>query len=274
MKSFYSVLIFLLLTVTLSGCGPGKEKEKVVARVNDYELFVSDFENEAALTMANKDVYSDPLKAKKALLDEIITKKVLLQEAQKENFDKEEAFMREIERYWEQALLKLLFVRKFNELSQNIQISQEEINQKYEKMKRKVLACIIISKDESSAKALSTSNDNFEEIKETLKEKIISGREPEWFTSEDLPNELEEYVFSLKPGQISPVITFGQNWAVIKVIEEKPLDVEPFESIENQIRVSLQRRKTEERLEKWIEEVRNKADIQINEDILKEIDLK
>ena len=115
------LIIFVMITVTMSisGCGrsPSQEDMRVVARINNYELTVADFKEESL---------SDPLKPKEELLQEIIMKKILIQEAQKQNFDKERAFMREIEKYWEQALLKSLIKKKTADLSRDIAPGGEE----------------------------------------------------------------------------------------------------------------------------------------------------
>jgi peptidyl-prolyl cis-trans isomerase C len=68
------------------------------------------------------------------MLDELITKKILIQEAQKQNFDKDRAFMKEIERYWEQALLKLLLKKRSDELGRGIEVKESEVMEAYGQM--------------------------------------------------------------------------------------------------------------------------------------------
>jgi len=99
------ISVTAMVAVAIFGCGraPSEEEIRVVAEINDYELTIADFKEESL---------SDPLKSKEELLEDIIIKKILTQEAQKGDFDKDKAFMKEIERYWEQALLKLLIKRK------------------------------------------------------------------------------------------------------------------------------------------------------------------
>jgi len=280
MKRMHSIknikfLFFVILLPLLffSGCSKKKNDEKILARINDYELYVSEFENEAALTMANKNMYKDLSSAKKALLDEIITKKLLIQEAQKENFDKEKFFMKEIERYWEQTLLKLLFAKKFNQFSQAVEVSENEILQEYKKMQKKVKAHVIIIKDRASAESIANAKENFSSVLEEKKEHIISGMSPEWFSAGDAPYEIEKYIYTLKPGEISTPFAFGKNWAVVKVIEKENLKTRPLEKIKTQIISNIKKRKTEHLIENWIENIRKKADIHIDEDALKNIEL-
>jgi vacuolar-type H+-ATPase subunit I/STV1 len=110
-----SVKIFVTLFAIsqlclLHGCGKAIENtadDKTIASINNYKMTVGDFRASAkAIPGAKKDV-----------LEQLITRNILIQEAQKENFDKDRAFMKEIESYWEQALLKLLIKKKTSEFS-------------------------------------------------------------------------------------------------------------------------------------------------------------
>jgi len=133
------LFILILLTSLIStGCGKVPRSQdgdsRVVARINDYELTVMDLKNEADFKMGDRYFEEDPVKAKRALLENIIMAKILLQEAQKSSFDKDAIFMKEIELYWEQALLKLLMKKKTEEMSRQVAITEDEIKQEYNRM--------------------------------------------------------------------------------------------------------------------------------------------
>lgn len=117
-------LIIALVFLSIYGCEkkrpPAPGSGEIVVRINNYVMTADDFKDEAKLVLSNKNLAADPYTAKKQLLGELITKEVLLQEAQRQNFDKDKAFMKEIERYWEQALLKLLIRKKTKELSKSV----------------------------------------------------------------------------------------------------------------------------------------------------------
>lgn len=120
----------------LAGCGKcgAPAEEKVIARINRYTMTVDDFKDEARLVAPNRYVGGDPAKVKEILLDEMITRKLLLEEAQRENFDKDKKFMKEIERYWEQALLKLLIKKKTEEVAEQVTVSDDEIRREYDRI--------------------------------------------------------------------------------------------------------------------------------------------
>jgi hypothetical protein len=68
---------------------------------------------------------------RKKYLDGLIEKEVLLQEAQRLAIDREKDFMKSIENYWEQALLRILLERKSKEISGLIHVYDNEIEAYY-----------------------------------------------------------------------------------------------------------------------------------------------
>lgn len=141
MSRILSALLILFIAIGVCGCCknakiPAKADESIVADINNYRLTVEDFKSEAVITMPNRYPAADWEKARTELLEEIIIKKILLGEAQAKNFDKEKTFMKEIERYWEQALLKLLIKRKTEELARRIVIDEGDVRKEYEAISR------------------------------------------------------------------------------------------------------------------------------------------
>lgn len=139
------ILLFVLMAlIVTAGCAKSKEdahlENRVIAIINNYKLTAADFKDGLKTTIAQKDLASDPVRAKADILEELIMRKVLVQEAQKENFDKEKSFMKEIERYWEQALVKLLLKKKLQEISGMIHVYRNEIVSEYDNMKREASA--------------------------------------------------------------------------------------------------------------------------------------
>lgn len=128
-------LLAALISMNAAGCGKNKKpEERLVAKINNYDLTVQDFQDEARTIAPNKYLPQDEEKAKEEILDDIIIKKILLQEAQAENFDKDRAFMKEIERYWEQALLKILIRTKMQNFAQMIKVTDEEVKKEYDRL--------------------------------------------------------------------------------------------------------------------------------------------
>jgi len=112
LKSVNIVLIvgFMFL---FSGCGSQASKGEIVAKVNDYEMTVSDFEEKIEFS----PYASNKMPDKKDMLDITVREQVLIQEAQKMGLDRNKTFMKTIERYWQQTLIKELLQQKNVEIS-------------------------------------------------------------------------------------------------------------------------------------------------------------
>ncbi|MDD5423396.1 MAG: hypothetical protein PHT32_08295 [Candidatus Omnitrophica bacterium] len=160
--------LVLSLFLIVAGCGEkrtGPDEKVIVARIGNYEMTVEDFKNEADLIAENKYLSDDPAKAREEILDEMIVKKILLMEAQAQDFDKDKAFMKEIERYWEQALLKLLIKKKSREFSSDIIVREQDMKEEYERM---------LASEGSKA-------GSFEDMAPRIRKNIVRRREREAF---------------------------------------------------------------------------------------------
>jgi peptidyl-prolyl cis-trans isomerase C len=127
------ILSILLSSVFVMAGEPRSGDDRVLAKINNYTLTVADFESETKSALPSGLSAPDLEKAKEGLLDDLIAKKLLIQEAQKQNFDKDKAFIKEIEKYWEQALLKLLYMKRSQELLR--EISKDESDPKIRDIK-------------------------------------------------------------------------------------------------------------------------------------------
>lgn len=117
-----AISIFLLCFV-ISGCSGSEPSEKIVVRINEYTLTPDEF-NEV---YAESGVAEDTPRAREKFIDNLITRKLLLQEAQKEDIDKQRSFLRTIENLWEQALLKIVMDQKAKELASGVSVTEEEL---------------------------------------------------------------------------------------------------------------------------------------------------
>lgn len=259
-----AIIIVLFSVILNSGCKSRDnyyDDKQVVACINNYTLTIDDFENEAQILKGNKNLSDGSVNAKQELLQDIINKKLLIQEAQKLNFDKQKSFMKEIERYWEQALLKLLFKKKNDELSGVLQVDKPEILEEYRRMGKKLFVQIFTADTRQRAENLAKSAQSSEEG-------------AVWLSAGDLPLNLENVLYSLKPEEVSAAVPYSYgNWAVIKVLREESVTLEPLENMADRISSDLLERKKTEALEKWVADVKNNAKIKINTDILDKINL-
>ncbi len=270
------IILSVILLLFISGCGQKHETrdDRVLAKINDYELKVSDLKEAADPALLKQYASYSPIKDKEQLLEALISKEVLLQEAQKLDLDKEKSFMKEIEGYWEQALLKSLISKRIKELAVNITVTDREIANEYDRLKRKVLVELVIFSDRASAEKLAKSSADFDAVKQALKSHIISEVPADWYASRDLPPAIENVLFSTRPGTLSGPIEYNNSWIILRVLNEEERVIKPLEELKAQIANNIMRVKKQEVLEKWSAELRRKASVKINRDVLKGIDLR
>ncbi len=130
------ILCLLFAAVVLSnlqGCSRGTSKSEVIATIGNYSLCRDDFISELSVY---PPAYRENL-SKEQILNEIIQKKVLLLEAQRLGLDKDPRFMKMIERFWEQSLLRSLLETKSREILSSIpETDKDRSGEAGEKMRK------------------------------------------------------------------------------------------------------------------------------------------
>jgi len=129
-RLFYCVLIFYFI---FTGCSSGNTEgdNRVVAQVNNYRMTVEDLRYELNNIAHDEKGLLGTQMGRREFMDRLLEKEILLQEAQRLGLDREKDFMKTIESYWEQALLKLLLEKKSNEILGFIHVYDNEIEEYY-----------------------------------------------------------------------------------------------------------------------------------------------
>lgn len=85
------------------------------------------------------------------------------------------------------------------------------------------------------------------------------------FKKGDMQPELEKSILSLKPGEISELVTTPIGFHIIKLEARVAGTTRPFESVKAEIEEILYRKKSEERFSQWAKELRGKASVEIRD---------
>jgi len=73
----------------------------------------------------------------------------------------------------------------------------------------------------------------------------------------------DRVVFALKEGEVSDPVRTDFGWHVIKVMERRPVDVPKYDALKDQLEEKLRREKTEKFVEQYVQELRQKAVVQV-----------
>ncbi len=113
------VSISLLYSVSKRNTGPGGE---VLVRINNYSMTVDDLKDKIKHSPYSSQMISDL----EQFLDLAIREQVLIQEAQRQGLDREKTFMRTIERYWAQTLIKELLDKQSQKIYENVNADKRD----------------------------------------------------------------------------------------------------------------------------------------------------
>ena len=125
-----SIILFIIISLCIySSCIKKPQSEQIAIQINDYSLTIGEF-NEL---FAESNVSRDTPDVRKKFLDNLIVRKLILNEAEWEGLDKQKEFLKSIEGFWEQSLLKVMIDKKTLEIYSDIQVTDKEIEDAFQK---------------------------------------------------------------------------------------------------------------------------------------------
>jgi len=228
------VLAITSVTVFYLWPEPKIIEKDILVTVNGHSLPRSLLDREKAQS-------GNSSKDNKALLDNIIIKELLLQEAQRLNIDKEPAFRMSVKNYYEHALIKILIDRKFK--NTKIRATDQEVD-RYISNYGKIFTYTRLPENNSKG----------------------SIRKPEQRSVlfDDLSDSLKLMLGNMKVGDVVTDFYTGNEVVSFRLdkIEPGPYQ-ESFRGNRELIRKIISNYKKERALTAWIKDLRDRATITI-----------
>lgn len=247
MKYIYYIISIALLATAIAGYQfvfKKPPRANAVLTINDRIITGNEFDSLYAakpLQIEGKDEFVNAL----------IAKELMIQEAQKEGIDKDPAFRKALQNYYEQSLIKLLMDRKFNRLP--VEVSERDIDNYIALQTRKLHLTIASAPDETAAAA-----GRFSE-QET---KVVRCR--------DLSDDLREKIITLKEGESTRPIRTGAAFMVVRLNKTEPLAGEEAPAPSRKtVRLILAEQKKQQAMDQWMSKLRQKATITVNNSLKK-----
>lgn len=264
--------IFCLIAIlTISACARKKGPERIVAIVNDYKMTVEDFNYESKEILRMGKLLGDIPVTKEDILDALITKEILLQEAQEENLDKDKDFMKTIELYWEQTLLKNLLTKKSRGIERDITVYENEIIDYYNKMKNKIKAKVLVFADKKLAHRLLDHPGDVAEYVKTKPDRfsLLYIVPSKWYILGENNTPLETSIVNVDSDR--ELVKIDGKWALIIIEERAPNELEPLSAVRDEMAKRIKIKKERALMNEWIDGLRSKARIKINKKLLGEL---
>ncbi len=273
------VLVLLCLVFLLFGCGKKEEGGKVLATIDGEKVTLEEFNKELDRIPANMKMLVLTQSGKQSFLDRYIVKRLLMEEAKKENIEKDKEFQDRLVDIREQLLIESLLKKK---VTTNINPSEEQLKDYYEKNKEKfktgqeVDTRQILVKTEKEAKEIRAKLDKGEDFADLAKRFSIdpsaksTGGAIGFHAKGTLLPEYEAVAFKLtKVGQISPPVKTQLGYHIIQLQGMKPPAYTPYEEVKEFIKQRIVQEKQNDVLEKYVTDLKAKAKITINAELLK-----
>ena len=274
--------------------------------VNGEAITIDEFNVafKAIITEEGPQTHSGDLKtSRKDILDQLIEKKVLLQEAKHKGIQVSEEEVRmaiqqmkgdypETEfnellkssgltpERWKLDVTENLLIDKLieNTITRTLKVSEEEIKSYYQKhraefeKKEEVRARQIVVATEGEAKTLHQqllAGANFIELatEKSVSPDRANGGDLGYFTKGQMPEEFD-IVFTLKANTISPIVKSPYGYHIFKVEERRAPRFQSLAEVRGTIHQQLMNDQEDRLRTQWINELKSKADIQVNSTLL------
>ena len=238
----------------------------VVASVNGVKITQQQYEQHLKMRSARNPRGKQAPLSRQVILDELINREILLQEAKKLKLNKDKRVKEEIENARKNILIQALIAHS----PAAKPVTDKEMKKVYNEQIGKAdpmeyKARHILVKDEAKAKDIIkqlNNGANFEELAKTESTGPSgkNGGDLGWFSAAQMVPEFSNAVKKMKKGTYSqkPVKTqFG--WHIIKLEDSRKRELPKFEAVKKQIAPMIQNK----RLQQYVLKLRSKAKIEI-----------
>ncbi|MEK6681214.1 MAG: peptidylprolyl isomerase [Nitrospirota bacterium] len=273
----------IVLTSLTAACGKDSAKKtgEVVATVDGKEITTEDIKKRLGPNAGRMHELLADEQVRKELLDDLISNKLIIEDAKKKGLDKDQAFIQKVEDFKNTELTKTYLDKEVTEKSR---VSEAElmdyIKKNEDAIKTEVKANHILVKTEAEAKdvlAMLAKGENFAKLAATVSvdtRNNKTGGDLGPINIRDIPAEaaeLEKLVLSLKAGE-SGMLKGRFGFSVIKVTSKK---INKDVKIDNELQLRLQDKlvklKRQQAFDNTTKDLRSKAKVAIKEDVLKKL---
>ncbi len=297
-----TILLFLIVTLLISGCRKRPQEKGIVAWVNGEPITLEEF-NKALLSYSPSREELPALKRR--VLDQLIEKRLEFQEARRLGLTvtSEELNQRIRETMgsypksefvtflakegitfeeWKNGVRENILLEKLitSQIYLPLKVSEKEITIYYQKHreefkepKRFRIRQILVESQEEAEEVLKAlgKGEGFEELarKRSLSPDGERGGDMGYFALREMLAEWEEAIGRLSPGEVSYPVESPYGWHIFKLEAIKSPRILSLKEAQERIKEKLLLERREEALREWLLGLRVRAEIEINEELLR-----
>ncbi len=269
----------LCLSAGLFICLLGCSRKKDVARFNGGTITLEEYLWEKENLPYHTRESIKTIEDKKEFVNRLITQRLLVGEAMKRGIHNEDTVRYKIESYKRNLIINELLRREFEGRTM---VTEEEVKKYYEEnigqfTKEVVEASHILVKKREDAEMIKSLLDQGEKFPElairfSVGPSAKSGGSLGEITRGQMMSDFEKALFALQePGEISQIIETDFGFHIIRLDKSKVVRVQPLSEVSGKIRALLTDKKEKEFFENYVEDLKKKMDIEIDEEVLNEM---
>ena len=252
---------------------------EVLAKVDDVTITVGEFQDRINQQSPYVRARYTSMERKKEFLDNLVRFEVLAKEAQRRGLEKDPEVVRTMKQVMIQKLLKDQFDKQRME-----DISDDECKKFYDahpeeyNKPEEVRVSSILVKDSATAKKVmndprikGVDNQQFRNLVAEYSQDLATkdrGGDLRYFDAKtkDVPKPIVDAAFALQNiGDVSPPVRTEQGVVILKLTGRRKALVRTFDEVKQQIRNQLYRDKRQEAMETFVKNLRDKANVKIDE---------
>jgi len=214
---------------------------------------------------------------KSMVLDQVISEKLLIQEAINMGLEKDNDVLEQVKKMTEQILVQALIEK---EILNKVDANEEEVLDYYEQNKDSFtekeqvhLYNILLETEEEAQNVLEQlkAGEDFSEIaiEKSSGPSAAQGGDLDYVAKGTIIPEIEEVIFALELEELSEVVKTDFGFHILKITEKKAETVKTLEEVREEIVQTLLPEKQKEAFDNLLEELKGKVEIEINEEALR-----
>ena len=258
-----------------TGNSTDKKGSTVLAEVNGTAITSADFEREVKALPEYIRAMADTPQGKQELIDTLVMRELILQQAAKEGLDKGAEIDEKLAELKKRIVVDTYLKKK---VETDAQLSDEELKKFYdqnlEKFKsgEQVKASHILVKSEQEAKDILAQLKGGSVFEELAKAKSVDtsaskGGDLGWFGKGNMVPVFEKAAFSLKEGELSGIVKSEFGYHIIKLTGKRAAGVRTFDETKEQIKAALMPAKQQQIFMQLKEDLKKGAKIELKETV-------
>ncbi len=248
----------------------------ILVKTGSWTMTIQEFDEKLiALKEVLPDFDGKDIEGKKLVLEELIRQQLLVEAAEQKGIDKRKTFLNAIDEARKTFLVRELAV----EIAESVKVTDEDAKIFYDENQQLFQEPTqwrireIIVEDEQKAKDLNIAILQGADFAQVARDNSIvetsSDGGSTGFVAEFEDPKVQNAVFALEIGSISNVFKGDEGFYIIKLEEVKEGVLQKLEDVNEELKEGLMAMNQQQAIVDYVEDLRSKANIEINENLLK-----